>query len=94
MNKSNWEHVIFAVLMQLAIGIPFGNWWGGALLAIGFFAGREHSQREYQITKGFPVGDLNPFQGFKGWSPDSKRDFYPAAGAVTAIAIYFEYFFK
>ena len=86
MNASNWQHVGQALLLQAAVGLATGNWLAGACLGIGFFAGREHSQRESQITGGKPVGDLKWWQGFRGWSKEKRRDFYPAAAANLLLA--------
>lgn len=73
MNRSNLEHVFFALLMQAA-ATPFLGWWAGAAVAIAFFAGREHAQREKSIVHGGHVGALSPLAGFTGWSRDSLLD--------------------
>jgi len=49
MNQTNFEHAGFAVLMQLAIGLPTGNWWAGACFGIAFFLGREHAQAQAKL---------------------------------------------
>ena len=87
MNRSNWEHVAIALLVQALVGIVSGDLWIGAAFAIGLFLGREHAQREYQVTKGGPVGNLNVFAGLKGWSKDTYLDFFPASIAVIVVAI-------
>lgn len=68
MNQSHWEHIGYALLMQLGVGFATGDWWAGAALAIGFFAGREHAQAEYRITRGGPVSGLRPWEGFRIWT--------------------------
>jgi hypothetical protein len=42
------QHLAIAVLVQFFIGLGTGNWWAGAALASGVFAGREHAQAEYR----------------------------------------------
>ena len=91
MNRSNWEHVLYALLAQAIVGLVTGSLWIGAALSIGFFAGREHAQREYQITEGYPVGGLKPWEGFRGWGSDLRNDFYPAAIAVVLVAGFGEF---
>ena len=44
MNRTNFEHAGYALLMQMALW-PFVGPVAGGLFAIGFFLGREHSQR-------------------------------------------------
>jgi len=45
---TNYQHLAIAVLLQSFIGLTTGNWWAGAALAAGIFAGREHAQAEYR----------------------------------------------
>ena len=61
MNRTNLEHSVYALIIQSAFGV-FGYWWIGAAFAVGFFLGREHSQRE-EIISGAARG--NPFPAFK-----------------------------
>ncbi len=46
MNRTNFEHAIYALLMQSIIGLSTGNWWAGAAFGAAFFIGREHAQAE------------------------------------------------
>lgn len=41
MNETNFEHAIYAVLLQIAVGVLTGNWWIGAAAGVFFFLGRE-----------------------------------------------------
>lgn len=93
MNKTHFEHIIYALLMQLPFGL-FGYWWIGAALAIGFFVGREHAQAEERYIKANggvrtntrlspEFGALQP----KLWSTDSILDFVAPALCVVLIAI-------
>lgn len=92
MNKTHFEHIIYALLMQLPFGL-FGYWWIGAALAIGFFVGREHAQAEERYIKAnggvrenvkWPeFGALQP----KLWNTDSILDFVAPALCVVLIAI-------
>lgn len=93
MNKTHFEHIVYAVLMQLPFGL-FGYWWVGAAFSVGFFVGREHAQAEERYIKSnggvrtnakLPpeFGALQP----KLWSTDSILDFAVPAICVVLIAI-------
>ena len=84
-NITHLEHVIYAVLMQLAIAIPTRNWWAGAAFASAFFIGREHAQREYAI--GNP-STLMPWEGFDlwRWPSDPLLDLLLPIVAVVLLA--------
>jgi hypothetical protein len=86
MNRTHLEHAIFALLMQLPFGL-FGFWWVGAALAIGFFTGREHAQREYHI--GDP-SKLPPWAGFDywRWPLDSQLDLAAPVAVVLGVALF------
>ena len=88
MNQSNFEHAGYALLMQLPFGL-FGYWWIGAAFAIGFFLGREHSQREEIIS---PHNRDNPFPAFKiwEWEQDEQLDLLFPVIAVLSVAIFME----
>ena len=45
---TNLQHLAIAIILQIVIGAATGNWWVGAALAAGVFAGREHAQAEYR----------------------------------------------
>jgi len=90
MNWTNFEHALFAVLMQFAIGFVTGNWWAGAAFGSAFFVGREHAQHEKKLTHGGPVNGLNPLAGFAvwNWSLDAQLDLvFPVVATVT-IAVF------
>lgn len=84
MNETNFEHAIYAVLLQIAVGVLTGNWWIGAAAGVFFFLGREHAQFERKLAvAGGTVGTLNPLAGFQlwKWSLDSQLDLaFPVAG--------------
>jgi hypothetical protein len=92
MNKTHFEHIIYALLMQLPFGL-FGYWWVGAAFSVGFFVGREHAQAEERYIKAnggvranakWPeFGALQP----KLWNIDSVLDFVAPAVCVVLIAI-------
>ena len=48
-----FEHLAIAVILQIVIGALTGNWWAGAALTAGVFAGREHAQAEYRWIEQF-----------------------------------------
>lgn len=72
MNRSNFEHAGYALLMQ-----------------VGFFLGREHSQREEIVS---PHNRDNPFPAFKiwEWEQDEQFDFLFPVIAVLSVAIFME----
>ena len=87
MNKINcthFEHACYALLMQLPFGL-LDYWGAGAAFAIGFFLGREHSQRE-EIISG--KDRRNPFPAFKiwAWSLDAQLDLLFPAIVVLTVA--------
>lgn len=87
MNRSNFEHAFYGLLMQVVVGITTGNWWAGAALASGFFLGREHSQREEIIS---PHNRDNPFPAFKmwEWTLDEKLDLlFPVVATCLLAAV-------
>jgi hypothetical protein len=84
MNRTNFEHAIFAALMQLAIGFVTNNWLAGACFGIAFFLGREHAQFQhklgYTLKKTFLAFDM------RKWSLDAQLDLlFPT---VTCLVIY------
>jgi len=83
MNQTNFEHAGFAVLMQLAIGLPTGNWWAGACFGIAFFLGREHAQAQktYDMKGVFKAFDV------RDWSLDAKLDLLFPLVACLAVAL-------
>ena len=88
MNQTNFEHAGYALLMQLALW-PFVGAVAGGLFAVGFFLGREHSQREEIIS---PHDRSNPFPAFKiwEWSLDEKLDLIFPILVVLPAALIFE----
>lgn len=94
MNETNFEHAIYALLIQVAIALLSGNWWLGAAAASFFFLGREHAQFERRlVVGGAPIAGLNPLAGFQfwRWDLDSKLDlaFPVVATLFAAVAQHF-----
>ena len=93
MNISNFIHAGYALLMQLIVWLITGDWLAGAMLGIGFFAGREHSQAEYRSIEKFYGGKRanmpNDFVGFmpRAWDLDSVLDLLFPIIACTAVCI-------
>ena len=56
MNITNLYHAIYALGIQLAVGLLTGNWWVGAAAGSFFFIGREIAQAEYRWIKEFGSG--------------------------------------
>lgn len=50
------EHALVALIVQVAVGLTTRNWWAGALLACGYFIGRELAQAEYRWIEQFGAG--------------------------------------
>lgn len=94
MNRSNIEHVLYALAMQAAIALATGDWWLGAAFAAGFFCGREHAQAEerYISRCGVPR-DCTPrapeFAAFNPslWTADALLDFVLPSVVVLAVAM-------
>ena len=90
MNRTHFEHAGFALLMQGAVWLLTGNLLAGALLAIGFFFGREHSQAEYKAINadfGGKRANMPWYAGFKPkyWTLDGLLDVAAPAVAVLAV---------
>ena len=47
-RMTNLQHLAIAIALQCFVGLVTGNWWAGAALSAGIFAGREHAQAEYR----------------------------------------------
>lgn len=80
MNRTNYAHGAYALLIQFLGTLLSGNAWIGAALAIGFFIGREHAQQEYKYAK--DVTTLKWYAGFTGWSKDKLLDVVTPVVAV------------
>ena len=94
MNRSNFEHAGFALLIQGVVWLLTGNLLAGALLAIGVFFGREHAQAEYKAIKTDFDGkraNMPWYAGFKPkyWSMDAKMDLlFPFVSCLLVLVIY------
>lgn len=79
--------------MMLAIGIPTGDWFAGAMLGSGFFIGREHAQAEYRAIQTYYDGkraNMPEFEAFKprNWNTKSILDFVlPVIATVGTVGI-------
>ena len=86
MNQTNFEHAGYAALMQLVIGLIFGDWFAGACFGIAFFLGREHAQNQDKLGYTFKT----TFQAFdvRKWSLDSQLDLlFPTVTCLVILAI-------
>lgn len=74
-----WGHIIIALAAQAIIGLTTGNWWAGAALGVGFYAGREIAQAEYRWIETYGLGlranlpwwgafDLRVWRKFDAWA--------------------------
>ena len=79
--------------MQGAVWLLTGNAFAGALLAIGFFFGREHSQAEYKVINadfGGKRANMPWYAGFKPkyWTLDALFDVLtPAVAVIVFLAV-------
>lgn len=79
--------------MQVIVWSISGDWLAGAMLGIGFFAGREHSQAEYRSIEQFYGGKRanmpNDFVGFmlRAWDLDSVLDLLFPIIVCTAVCV-------
>lgn len=87
MNTSNFVHAGYALVMMAVVWALTGSPLAGAMLFIGFFAGREHAQAEYRAINtdfGGKRANMPWYAGFnpKYWSLDSVLDL---ALPITAV---------
>lgn len=82
MNRTNFEHAVYALLMQTAIGLVSGDWLAGACFGIAFFLGREHAQAQ----RAYGLGDFAAFD-MRRWSLDSRLDLIFPAAACAAMLV-------
>lgn len=93
MNRTNFEHVGYALLMQGVVWLLTGNLLAGAMLGVGFFFGREHAQVEYKaINTDFDGKRANMpwYAGFnpKYWTLDAVLDvLFPTAAVIAALIL-------
>ena len=97
MNSSNFIHAGYALLMQFIVWLITGDLLAGAMLGVGFFAGRAHSQAEYRSIEQFYGGKRanlpNEFVAFmpRAWDLDSVLDlvFPIIATSIVCVAASF-----
>ena len=88
MNKTNFQHAVYAILMQSPF-LLLGHAWTGAVFAIAWFISREHAQRENQVSRitGKLVKELKPWEGFTGWDLDRRLDALFPVIATSLVAL-------
>lgn len=94
-NRTNFEHGIAALVVQLVIGVPIAllgsawGWWVGAAAAVAFFVGHEFSQRLGELAAERHVGllDVPWWHGFTGWIGHDDRIMDVAVPAVLCGAV-------
>jgi hypothetical protein len=94
MNRTNFEHLCYALAMQAAIGWLTGNWWVGAAAGAFFFLGREHAQVEYKYIQQnggrrheTPIAPELAACHPGLWSRDAILDFAIPAVGVVALGV-------
>lgn len=87
-------HLTLAFIIQAIGHLAFGNYWIGAALAIGLFAGREHAQAEYRWIETYGLGrraNMPWHGGFQArvWNIKSILDVaLPVAGVIIAAVVF------
>jgi len=93
MNRTNFEHAGYALLMQGVVWLLTGNLLAGAMLGVGFFFGREHAQAEYKAINtdfGGKRANMPWYAGFKPkyWTLDAVLDvLFPTAVVIAALIL-------
>tara|TARA_R110001583_G_scaffold34551_1_gene115847 strand:- start:208 stop:510 length:303 start_codon:yes stop_codon:yes gene_type:complete len=89
MNITQLQHVIIALVIQLALGLLMGWWQAGALATAVFFA-REYAQVEYRIRSktGLSLTDMMPWHVLqpRWWTLDGLLDWITPAVCCAAVA--------
>jgi len=89
------NHILPALAIQLLLS-PF-SWWAGALLAAGFYLGREIAQAEYRVIQAYYDGRRSkmPWYGAfepRGWDKKSMLDWVLPLAAVLLVALFMEFY--
>lgn len=95
MNRTQFEHAFFAVLIQCLFAPLVGLAAGGMIAVFGIFM-REYAQVEYQIREktGMSLTQLMPWHVLKPglWSLDAMLDWIvPAVFCLWVVAFFGEY---
>jgi len=89
MNLSNVSHAILALVCQGLVYLLSGDLLTGAVLASGFYLGREVAQAEaHAIADTYKTRESMPwFEGFKvwNWTPDARLDLALPVAAVFTV---------
>lgn len=82
MNRTNFEHADYALLMQAVVWLFTQDWWTGAAFGTAFFLGREHVQAHIK----YHLGDFAAFD-MRRWELDQILDLvFPVVAVVTVAA--------
>lgn len=87
------SHALFALLLQVVIGLVTGGWWAGAALGVGLFVGREHACAEYRWIEQFGLGKRANMPWWGGFDPkvwpkaDQWLDWILPTIAVIVVAV-------
>jgi hypothetical protein len=88
-------HILLALAIQLLLS-SF-SWWAGALLAAGFYLGREIAQAEYRVIQTYYGGkraNMPWYGGFerRAWDKKSMLDWVLPLAAVLSVALFMEFY--
>lgn len=81
-NRTNFEHAGYALLMQFVVWLFTKDWWTGAAFGAAFFLGREHAQAQIKYN----LGDFAAFD-MRRWEFDPVLDLVFPVVAVVVVAI-------
>ena len=90
------NHIIPALLMQIAVGALTGQWWYAAALPCALFIGREHACAEYRWIEQYGMGrraNMPWYGGFDArvWTTrDQWLDWIGPIVATMALALIME----
>lgn len=88
-NWTNIEHALYALAIQLSLGM-FMGWWAAGAMGVMFLAGREYAQAEYKASDDTfrSLTNMQPWHLFnrKYWSLDALMDVAVPAVAVSIAA--------
>ena len=69
MNRANFEHTGYALLMMAIVWALTNNALAGAFAGAFFFIGREHAQAEYRMIQKFYEGKRANMPWWGGFDP-------------------------
>lgn len=81
-------HALIAIVVQCTVGVFFGNWWLGALVACTWWMAREHTQAEYRWISQYGGGKRANMPWWGGFDPKAWDMASALDAAVPAFACF------